>query len=145
MHAARNALASPHTGQYCFPQPGMYCMKYTACQYAEERHCRTASPRGQTERETRCGQTEHAPAAYPCSHPHSQIKEKRHFLPASVGSRKPSFPKVSQQGSLNFTKTRSPARRVTREGAGREFETGNRTGDTRKKLNFDKANGQGAI
>lgn len=38
--------------------------------------------------------------------PHSQIKEMRHFLPASVGSRKPSFPKVSQQGSLNFTKTR---------------------------------------
>ena len=65
---------------------------------------------------------------------HSQIKEMRHFLPASVGSRKPSFPNLSQQGSLNFTKTRSPARRVTREGAGREFETGNRTGDTRKNL-----------
>ena len=42
----------------------------------------------------------------PALTPHSQIKEMRHFLPASVGSRKPSFPKVSQQGSLNFTKTR---------------------------------------
>lgn len=70
----------------------------------------------------------------PALTPHSQIKKMRHFLPASVGSRKPSFPNLSQQGSLNFTKTRSPARRVTREGAGREFETGNRTGDTRKKL-----------
>lgn len=69
LHAARNALASPHTGQYCFPQPGMYCMEYTACQYAEERRCRTASPRGQAERESRYGQTEHAPTAYPRSHP----------------------------------------------------------------------------
>lgn len=65
--------------------------------------------------------------------PHTLKSRKRHFLPASVGSRKPSFPKVSQQGSLNFTKTRSPARRVTREGAGREFETGNRQGDMPEK------------
>ena len=44
-------------------------MKYTACQYAEERHCRTASTGGLAEREGRCEQTEHAPAAYPRSHP----------------------------------------------------------------------------
>ena len=50
------------------PQPGMYCMEYTACQYAEERRCRTASTRGQAERENRCGQTDHAPTAYPRSH-----------------------------------------------------------------------------
>ena len=69
LHAARNALARPHTDSNAFPQPGMLCMKYTACQYAEERCCRTASLCGLAERETRCGQTEHAPAAYPRSHP----------------------------------------------------------------------------
>lgn len=47
----------------------MYCMKYTACQHAEERPYRTASTGGQAEREGRCEQTEHAPAAYPRSHP----------------------------------------------------------------------------
>ena len=51
----------------------------------------------------------------PALTPHSQIKEIMHFLPASVGSRKPSFPNLSQQGSSNFTKTRSPARRVYEE------------------------------
>ena len=51
----------------------------------------------------------------PALTPHSQIKEMRHFLPASVGSRKPSFPKVSQQGSSNILRTRSPARRVYEE------------------------------
>ena len=50
--------------------PSLACtVEYTACQYAEERRCRTGSTRGQAERENRCGQTEHAPAAYPRSHP----------------------------------------------------------------------------
>ena len=55
-------------------------MEYTTCQYAEERHCRTASPRGQTERETRCGQTETLRLLIPALTPHSQIKEEA--LPA---------------------------------------------------------------
>lgn len=48
----------------------------------------------------------------PALTPHSQTREMRHFLPASVVSRKPNFPNVSQQGSSNITRTRSPARRV---------------------------------
>ncbi len=36
----------------------------------------------------------------PALTPHSQIKEMRHFLPASVGSRKPSFSQRFSTGKL---------------------------------------------
>lgn len=133
LHAARNALASPHRTVTLSPAwHVLYDIRHASMQkkdtvallqQADKPSGKAAASKLNTLR-----------LLIPALTPHSQIKEMRHFLPASVGSRKPSFPNVSQQGSLNFTKTRSPARRVTREGAGREFETGNRTGDTRKNL-----------
>ena len=117
-----------------FPQPGMYCIEYTACQYAEERRCRTASTRGQAERETRCGQTDHAPTAYPRSHP-TPSNQGIEALPACKRDfAKAELSQPFSTGKLKLHENAISVRRVTREGAGREFETGNRTGDTRKNL-----------
>ena len=44
------------------------------------------------------------------------------------------FPTAFSTGKLKLHENAISVRRVTREGAGREFETGNRTGDTRKNL-----------
>ena len=99
-----------------------------------KRHCRTASPRGQTERENRCGQTEHAPAAYPRSHPTLSNQGNKALPACKRGLVKAELSQGFSTGKLKLHENAISVRRVTREGAGREFETGNRTGDTRKNL-----------
>ena len=51
----------------------------------------------------------------PALTPHSQIKEMRHFLPASVGSRKPSFSQRFSTGKLKHLKNAISVRRVYEE------------------------------
>ena len=69
----------------------------------------------------------------PALTPHSHIKEEA--LPACKrGLTKAELSQRFSTGKLKLHVNAISVRRDTREGAGREFETGNRTGDTRKNL-----------
>lgn len=69
----------------------------------------------------------------PALTPHPQIKEEA--LPACKrGLAKAELSQPFSTGKLKHHENAISVRRATREGAGREFETGNRTGDSRKNL-----------